>query len=359
MFDEVYRIAIESNSFEEIKKSLNKFPIDALAIKNGVIVTAAGQLAREGQNNKVEWLRQLGANVNAIAQGYAVAGDHEKVEAYRKEYKETSNDIALGYAVAGHHERVEAYRTENCENVNAIALGYALAGDHVRVETYRNKHSANVNAIARGYVLAGNHERVEAYRKEHGANVHAIALGYALAGHHEQVEAYRKDYGADVHAIARGYALAGHHERAEAYRKEHGTDVHAIPLGDASAGHHEKQKKYDINDLLDSYLEERTAVVDSSGSTKEYFYGSFFAVFQKSFTQKRDAVAALKSALSGDNVDLSEHLSTLRNGHLGKELRAFVKSGMGNALVGKEVNTVSDFVQALQDKNSNQKRTFS
>jgi hypothetical protein len=51
---------------------------------------------------------------------------------------------------------------------------------------------------------------------------------------------------------------------------------------------------------------------------------------------------------------LSEHLSTLRNGNLGKALRAFVKSGKGNVLVGKDVNTVSDFVQALQEKNSNQ-----
>ncbi|MGC1181369.1 hypothetical protein, partial [Legionella sp.] len=145
-------------------------------------------------------------------------------------------------------------------------------------------------------------------------------------------------------------------EQVEAYRTEHGASVSAIAFGYALAGNHEKQKKYDINCLLDSYLKERTAVVDSSDRTKEYFHGSFFAVFQKSFTQKRDAVTALKSALSGDNVDLSEHLSTLRNGTLGKELRAFVKSGMANALVGKEVNTVSDFVQALQDKNSNQQQ---
>ena len=53
-------------------------------------------------------------------------------------------------------------------------------------------------------------------------------------------------------------------------------------------------------------------------------------------------------------VDLSKHLSTLRNGNLGKKLRKFVQSGLGNILVGKEVTTVSGFVQALQEKNSNQ-----
>ena len=124
-----------------------------------------------------------------------------------------------------------------------------------------------------------------------------------------------------------------------------------IAQGYALAGNHEKAKKYDINYLLNNYLIEREEVVDSSGRRKEYFHGSFFAVFQKSCTQKIAAVDALKLALNGDNVDLSEHISTLRNGNLGKELRAFVKSGMGNVLAGKEVNTVSDFVQALQDQN--------
>ena len=89
----------------------------------------------------------------------------------------------------------------------------------------------------------------------------------------------------------------------EAYRTEHGADVSDIAQGYALAGNHEKRKKYDIHYLLDSYLKERTAVTDSSGRTKEYFHGSFFSVFQKSFTQKKEAVNALKSALEGNNID--------------------------------------------------------
>jgi len=197
---------------------------------------------------------------------------------------------------------------------------------------------------------------VEVYRAQHGADVSSIALGYAQADNHEQVEVYRTQHGADASAIALGYVQAGNHEQVEVYRAQHGANVSAIALGYARVGNHEKQKKYDINYLLDSYLKERTAVTDSSRRTKEYFHGSFFSVFQKSFTQKREAVNALKSALEGNNIDLSKHLSTLRNGNLGTELRAFVKSGMGNALVGKEVTTVSDFVQALQEKVSNQAR---
>ncbi|WP_040534265.1 hypothetical protein, partial [Legionella drancourtii] len=74
MFDEVYKIAIESNNFEELKRKLKKLHIDAIAIKDGFFVTAGAQLSREGKNNKVEWMRQLGANVNAIANSYALAG---------------------------------------------------------------------------------------------------------------------------------------------------------------------------------------------------------------------------------------------------------------------------------------------
>lgn len=111
--------------------------------------------------------------------------------------------------------------------------------------------------------------------------------------------------------------------------------------------------KNDLSLLLDEYLEKRKTVVNFDEETKEYFYGSFFSIFQKSYAQKREAVTALKQALNGEKVDLSEHLSTLRNGTLGNELRGFVKSGMANTIAGEEVNTVSDFVQALQYRCSN------
>lgn len=111
-------------------------------------------------------------------------------------------------------------------------------------------------------------------------------------------------------------------------------------------------KKYNINFILDSYIEKRKEVKDFSGKTKEYFYGGFFSNFQKSFNEKNEAIKALKSALNGNSVDLSSHLSTLRNGNLGRELRTFIKRGMGTALVGKEVNTVTEFVMALSEKNT-------
>ena len=54
MFDEIYKIAIGANNFEELKRKLKKRHIDAVAIKDGLFVTAGDQLAREGKNDKVE-----------------------------------------------------------------------------------------------------------------------------------------------------------------------------------------------------------------------------------------------------------------------------------------------------------------
>ncbi len=269
MFDKVYRIAIEADDFEELKEKLKTLDINAKAVKNNFLVTVGAQLAIEEQHDKVEWMRQLGANVSAIACGYALAGNHNQVEIYREKHGAKADAIAYGYALAGHNDQVEVY----C-----------------------GTHKASVDVIAEGYARVGNDDKVELYRLKHGANVKAIAEGYARAGNHD------------------------------------------------------KQKKYDINYLLDSYLKERTEMTHS-GVTKEYLHRSVPSFFQKSFTQKKAAVDALKSALEGKDVNLSEHSSTLRNGTLGKELRAFIKSGMGSNLVGKEVTTVSDFVLALQDKN--------
>ena len=174
-----------------------------------------------------------------------------------------------------------------------------------------------------------------------------------MGGHHKQVETYRTQHQADVSVIAEGYAIAGDHQQVETYRTQHQADVDLIAEGYAIAGNHDKQKEYNIIYLLDCYSKERTAVVDSSGKTKEYLHGKFFAAFQYSYSDKQKAINALKSALKGNNVDdLITYLPTLRNGRLGKALRAMVKSGITNALVESKVNSVSEFVRALQEKNN-------
>ena len=270
MFNEIYKIVNECNDFDDLKRKLDRYDIDARDTDNLVFwFTSAAQLAIEGKNDKVVWMRQLGANVDDIALGYAFAGNHEQVEFYRIQHNADVNFIAYGYIKAKRYEHVEIYRTQNNASVDAIAYGYAAIENHERVETYSAQHHANVNDIARGYKHAFNHE---------------------------------------------------------------------------------KRQQYDIKYILKCYLKQRTAMVDANGITKEYLHCSFFSCFQKSYRQKREAVSALKQALKGEKVDLITHLETLRNGTLGNELRQFIKSGMGNGIVGKAVNTVSDFVQALQEQ---------
>jgi hypothetical protein len=106
----------------------------------------------------------------------------------------------------------------------------------------------------------------------------------------------------------------------------------------------------ELQDLLGDYLKDRTKKVDDNGETKLYLYSYIPEFFQKSFVEKQEAVAALTQALNGKPVDLASHLSTLRNGNLGNKLRAFVKQGRANFIVGCEVDTVSDFVAALDAK---------
>jgi hypothetical protein len=324
MYNYIYKIAREASSFEDLGRKLEGLDIDAPKEGNPYL-TVATQLAIEGRVDRVDWLRRLGADINLLVQGHAIAGNHEQVEVCRKRHGAHVDSIARGYALAGNLEQVEVYRRDHKALVDAIANGHAVAGNHEQVKVYRSSYEADVHTIAYGYALARNLELVEYYRLQHSIKPDWIAYSHAAAGNHKQVEVYLKQHGANVKAVADGYELAGNYG---------------------------KQIKYSITitSLLDSYIRERTAKLNHSGNTKEYFYGRFFSCFQKSFIQKGKAVHALEQALEGREVNLSEHLSTLRNGKLGQELREFIKSGMANQLVNKNVNTVSDFVQALQEK---------
>lgn len=134
---------------------------------------------------------------------------------------------------------------------------------------------------------------------------------------------------------------------------EHSNDLECPEIeidDDSNLDYHTRSAHHAMEDLLGSYLRNRQNVTNSKGQVKEYFY-PFFIPGQKSFTQKRDAVNDLISALKGENVDITQHLSTYRNGQLGDSLRAFIKSSRADEIVGQSVETVSDFIQKLQSKN--------
>ena len=105
-----------------------------------------------------------------------------------------------------------------------------------------------------------------------------------------------------------------------------------------------------IEEDLDIYIKKREGKKDSNGKTKEYLSPSFFGDSGKSFTQKKEAVEALKKALKGEYVDLTSHLETLRDGELGSILRRRAQLSSSNILVGRRVTTVTEFITALQDK---------
>lgn len=142
--------------------------------------------------------------------------------------------------------------------------------------------------------------------------------------------------------------LTARHRQAESTTQAAATVLRAAPPAESKRSKPAAQQA--LIEKLDTYLNSRSKIVGSSKTTVEYLYGRLFSCFQKSFTQKSKAVNALKDALNGEVVDLKSHVSTLRNGHLGCELRAFIKAGKANEIVGKQVNTVREFIAALDNK---------
>ncbi|WED44366.1 hypothetical protein [Legionella cardiaca] len=110
-----------------------------------------------------------------------------------------------------------------------------------------------------------------------------------------------------------------------------------------------------LEGILKDYLIKRTQEtenIDGHCVTKQYRH-KLFTFMQHSYSDKEEAVSALVEALKGNGQgNLSEHLSTLRNGNLGKELRSFIKMGHADALFenGQKPRTVRDFITALDSQ---------
>ncbi|MCC5792304.1 MAG: hypothetical protein JJT82_06835 [Legionellaceae bacterium] len=143
----------------------------------------ASKLAFDGHDKAVDFLiTHGGANVDSIAQAYALAGRKDKVEHFRSQYH---------------------------ANVDTIANSYAMAANHTEVDYYRDHYQASIDAIAHGYAIAGNHEKVSSYHTVYQANAEAIAHGYAMGGYHKEVEEYCRRYSLCRDAIEHGYAFLG------------------------------------------------------------------------------------------------------------------------------------------------------
>ncbi|CEG61211.1 ankyrin repeat domain-containing protein [Legionella micdadei] len=190
-------------------------------------------------------------------------------------------------------------------------------------------------------------------------NGHTALIEAVMKGAPEVVAALLKIEHLDVNAREKEKGLSA---REIALRSKNTVIVEAIDSFVANRNlkenlvHMRENKLYELIKIIDTYHEQRKAQKDENGKIKEYLHINIFGLFQKSYTQKHSAINALKSVLKGDYfdkegnpIDLNTHLSTLRKGSLGENLRAFIKAGHANCIVNRPVNTVSDFVKALQE----------
>lgn len=222
-FQEFYDAAVAGDE-ERIKKMLDEGAIIGEYKQGSMRINAAFQLAKDGKDQAVELLRKYGASVHDIARGYAVAGNHKKVEEYRRWHGASVAAIASGYAEGLHHEKVTEYYEK-------------YKGD------FNNKNSFTLTtAIAQGYVVANCTEKVEEYRnKETPASISAIALTYAELGN-TQAEVYLKintlpeEYKDElINVIAYGYASGGHGQELTTFYNQHRQKIRAVGLMEAAA----------------------------------------------------------------------------------------------------------------------------
>lgn len=110
-----------------------------------------------------------------------------------------------------------------------------------------------------------------------------------------------------------------------------------------------------LNISLSAYLISRSEEGKKNVEDKPqpYLHTTFFKCFQYSFDQKEAAVYAFRDAIMNKNAkDLHMHLGALRNGKLGRTIRAFVKNGYADELLGTndKIHTVGDFITALEQQ---------
>ncbi len=178
----IYKIALTRNKME-LMYLITTTSIDAVAPSQFNFWSAAAQLAFEGNDEAVKFLKQHGANIHYIAYGYALGGHFTQVEEYRTRYRAGVHLIAQAYAIAGHTAQVELYRTRYRISIQSIAYGYAIGGHFNQVEECRIRYGAHISDIACGYARGGHIILAEAYRTKDSAVINEIVSEYDKGGH--------------------------------------------------------------------------------------------------------------------------------------------------------------------------------
>lgn len=308
MFDIIYNAAKKATSKAHLKQLLlaqkiqvnekinyfyheRKFFDSNFKKKEFPYPTPAGLLVLEGLHDKVNWLRELGADADEIARMYAFTGNEYALDRYEQTY--------CAYA------------------------SYVAEGDYSRLT--KDTYPSCAKKVAEGYVWGKHHERVMSSCFYKNIDVSVIINAYNETSQHDR---------ASIYAEAQEKYLPAQQKFAYPFKRND-----------------PKVVQFELTVLLKSYLLDRSSMVDGNNVTKTYLHYSIFSYFQKSYTQKKAAVEALLEAIDGKDIDLTPHLSTLRNGKLGNQLRYYVK-GNGDRLFEefKSIHSIRDFVKALQEK---------
>jgi hypothetical protein len=393
-FDLIYKAIEDATSETDLKKKLDKlakadpnFFIDEVKLYELTVVpfTAAGMWAfnktmsksSKEDYEKVEWLCNLGANPQEIIMGFAYGGNESQVSHYQNLYHVDPSAIAYAFILGHGREEGEQLAQEYLTTKGSrIAMAGALAflGHEEELAKFYNQIKTEVDGnrliqcICSNATAGGKQSLCEFYSKQYQGDKNEIKLGIVRAnaffGRHELVESAIQHGGKDlIEGAIKAYADAGFHEKVKALCKQYNVNPEVAAQGYMERGNKNSAKQFDLNRLLDGYLEERGNVRDKHQNPKEYkgLNFPFFQMFQKSFTEKKLAVAALKKAISGeqipDNFDLTQHLSVLKDGNLGKALRQFVREGYADHFVkGKKVGTVTEFITNLDKKIKEEKK---
>jgi hypothetical protein len=399
-YELVYQAAQEASDRKELKKKLDElakanpnFFIDERKMDiTGIAFTAASRLAYESIQNsdpenkladKALWLCELGADYEEAAMGFALAGDKACVALWHKEYEVDPAALVFAYFLGKGKEEggalakpyIDKYKISPLIEAGALAFRGAkveldllykeLINDGADITELTGQICFNAGRSGR-YDLAEDYKN--RYTASSGSELASITRKYiqgiAQSGDFEWLDPQLKDTTLpkeDVIAVIKGYAQGGFHEKVKETRQQHHISPDIVAQAYRECRNMGRAKEYDLDALLDSYLKERSEVRDKkTGKTKEY-KGLPIGLFQKSFKEKEAAVKALKTVINGGELpageNLIDHLSTLRNGNLGKALRQYVRGGMADDRFDREVRTVTQFITELQEQINFKKTT--
>ncbi|CDZ79056.1 ankyrin repeat protein [Legionella massiliensis] len=321
-YNQALMLTITQGKMETIRYLVNELGADVNFVEPPIFSTNSGDLTpliiaiQYKQSEAASFLIGAGANVDDAKAHFAMT--------------------ALGFAAfIGDAISVENILAESLDEINArdkegcTPLMRAVQNDNPGLVKQLLDAGANVNLRQKN----GNTALIDAVRMRSRAVVDIL-----LTQDNLELEATDKE----KYYTAREIAFANNDKAI----------VQAIDQFTSKREEREikQQMKSELDDIIEQYLDHRTNQVDDQGKTKEYLRYYISGFFQKSFSQKKDAVNILQQALKGEKVDLAAHLATLRNGNLGKQLRAFIRSGKADCLVGCKVETVSSFVAILHAK---------